>query len=90
MCISIVVLNEEQANNGCMDYAQLCKEGEKFLITHKQGLDTKLIKAIFECKDTMMIALTATGDQDPTTYKILCVFPGGPMTGGVSLSIHLY
>ena len=26
--ISIVVLNKEEANDGCMEYAQLCQQGE--------------------------------------------------------------
>ena len=73
VCISIVVLNEEQANDGCMEYAQLCQQGERFLIRHLQDRDRKQIKAIFECKHTMMIAFTAIGDQDPSTFKILCV-----------------
>ena len=72
--ISIVHLNEEEANDGCMEYAQLCQQGEKFLIRRLQGRDSKRIKAIFECNNFMMIACTASGDQDPSPYKILCLW----------------
>ena len=70
-CISVVIVKDENQNDGLLDYEKLHKDSESFLKRRYLKNSNKQIAGNFQCHNTILIAITATGDCESLDMKLL-------------------